>query len=531
LTLRVAIIAAPYPLEEFPSPPLGITYVAAAFEAAGCEVRIFDYIVSHYSREKLSAQLADFQPDAVGAGCVTMNFYDAQYIIRDVKSCNPEIVTMMGGPHVSFTVEETLRNYPEIDLIFIGEADDTIIEFAPLMKQKNKWRNIRGIAFRQDDEIVNNGKRDFIMDVDRIPMPARHLLPISRYRAFGYPVSMITGRGCPHSCIFCLGRKMVGSKVRRRNPQLVLDEIEQIISLGFDRINIADDLFASDTQRVKEICNGIKERNLKFTWSAFARVDTVNQEMFDAMAAAGCDSISFGAESGNPEMLKRIKKGIKREQVVQAVKMCQQAGMLAHASFMVGLPGETEETLNQTAAFAESLKILFGYHYLAPFPGTTLCEKVGDYDLEILTKDWAKYDANDAIVKTSSLQPQDIRDFVALYDAEMNGHWQKVLDGYGKGTNTPLDDMRVEGHWRMNLTFKILKDDLIEKHGFIEPDIFRGSKENALKEFCRRVTRSTSAEPRVVNQTITDFVQRGYLNAKESPRGCSWFWAGTEKTV
>jgi radical SAM superfamily enzyme YgiQ (UPF0313 family) len=523
--LRVAIIAAPYPLEEFPSPPLGITYVAAAFEAAGCEVRIFDYIISCYSKEKLAAQLADFQPDAVGAGCVTMNFYDAQGILRDVKSCNPEILTMIGGPHVSFTAEETLRNYPEIDLIFIGEADDTITEFVPLMKQKSKWHNIPGIAFRQDDEIVNNGRRSFIMDVDRVPMPARHLLPISRYQAFGYPVSMITGRGCPHSCIFCLGRKMVGSKVRRRDPQLVLDEIEQIVNLGFERINIADDLFASDTKRVKEICNGIKERNLKFTWSAFARVDTVNQEMFDAMATAGCDSISFGVESGNPEMLKRVKKGITLTQAENAINMCKQAGMLAHASFMVGLPGETKETLSQTAAFAESLKILFGYHYLAPFPGTTLCEKVDEYDLEILTKDWAKYDANDAIVKTSSLEPRDIRDFVALYDAEMNGLWQKVLDGYGKGTNTPLDDMRVEGHRRMNLTFKILKDDLIEKHGFIEPNLFQGSKDRALRELCQRIIIGTNANSRVVNNTISDFVNRGYLQAAISDQGCNWRWA------
>ncbi len=523
--MRVAIIAAPYPLEEFPSPPLGIAYVAAAFEAAGCEVRIFDYIVSHYSKEKLSAQLAEFQPDAVGVGCVTMNFYDAQQIISDVKNCNPEIITMMGGPHVSFTAEETLRNYPEIDLIFIGEADDTVIEFAPLLKQKNKWRNISGIVYRQGDEIVNNGKRDFIMDVDRIPMPGRHLLPISRYRALGYPVSIITGRGCPHSCIFCLGRKMVGSKVRRRNPQLVLDEIQQIINLGFERINIADDLFASDAQRVKEICNGIKERNLKFIWSAFARVDTVNQEMFDAMAAAGCDSISFGVESGNPEMLKRIKKGIKREQVVQAVKMCHQAGMIAHASFMVGLPGETKETLKQTADFAASLNVLFGYHYLAPFPGTTLCEKVGDYDLEILTRDWAKYDANDAIVKTSALQPQNIRDFVALYDTAMNGYWQKMLDGYSSGTNTSLDNMRVEGHWRMNLTYKILKDDLIEKHGFIKPDLSEGSKDRALKELGSRITACTNAEARVVESALSDFANRGYLKVEAKEKGCIWVWS------
>lgn len=522
--MRVAIIAAPYPLEEFPSPPLGISYVAAAFEKAGCDVRIFDYIISCYSREKLARQLADFQPDAVGAGSVTMNFYDAQRILRDVKSINPDILTMMGGPHVSFTVEETLRTYPEIDLIFIGEADDTIIEFAPLMGRKNKWGAVRGIAFSRDGEVVVNGRRDFIMDVDRIPLPARRLLPISRYRAFGFPVSMITGRGCPHGCIFCLGRKMVGSKVRRRSPGLVLDEIEQIMGLGFDRMNIADDLFASDTARVKEICRGIKERNLKFAWSAFARVDTVNQEMFDAMAAAGCDSISFGVESGCPEMLKRVRKGISLEQAQNAVRMCKQSGMLAHASFMVGLPGETKETLKRTDAFARSLDILYGYHYLAPFPGTTLCEKAGDYDLEILTRDWSKYDANDAIVKTAELTPQDIRDFVALYDADMNGAWQEVLENYKTGKNTPYDDMRVEGKHRMNITFSILKEDLVEKLGVIEAPLI-GNRDAAQRIFAERMKTAISGDPRLIENTVNDFIARSYIRAVETERGCTWQWS------
>ncbi len=523
--MRVAIIAAPYPLEEYPSPPLGIAYVTAAFEAAGCEVCVFDYIISCYSKEKLARQLADFQPDAVGAGSVTMNFYDAQRILRDVKSINPDILTMMGGPHVSFTVEETLQTYQEIDVIFIGEADDTIIEFAPLIRQKNKWSCIQGIAYRIDGEIVNNGKRDFIVDVDRIPLPARRLLPISRYRALGYPVSMITGRGCPHGCIFCLGRKMVGSKVRRRNPELVLDEMEQILNLGFERINIADDLFASDTNRVKEICNGIKERNLKFTWSAFARVDTVNQEMFDAMVVAGCDGISFGVESGCPEMLKRVRKGIKLEQVKNAVGMCKQAGMLAHASFMVGLPGETKDTLKRTDAFARSLDIFYGYHYLAPFPGTTLCEKVGDYDLKILTRDWSKYDANDAIVKTAELSAQDIRDFVALYDVEINSDWQKVLDDYLTGKNTPYDDMRVEGQYRMNITFAILKEDLVEKLGFIEAAELNGGGDMAGRILAERMKNTISGEPRLVENTIHDFISRGYLKADQNDKGCNWRWA------
>ena len=163
---------------------------------------------------------------------------------------------------------------------------------------------------------------------------------------------------------------------------------KQIIGYGFDRINIADDLFTADKERVREICTGIKERSLKFPWSAFARVDTVSQEIFDLMAAAGCDSVSFGVETGNPEMLKRIKKGIKLEQVEAAVKMCQQAGMIAHESFIIGLPGETKETLEESDKFAKSTKAIYGYHYLAPFPGTTIWEKIKDYDLEILTNNW-----------------------------------------------------------------------------------------------------------------------------------------------
>jgi anaerobic magnesium-protoporphyrin IX monomethyl ester cyclase len=523
--VRIAIIATPYPLTEIPSPPLGITYVAAAFAAAGAEVKIFDYIVSGYSREKLAQQLNDFQPDATGIGCVTMNFYEAQRVLQDVKDINPEIITMIGGPHVSFTAEETLRRYPSIDLIFLGEAEETIREISPVLKQRNNWPAINGIAWRQDGVIIINGKRNFITDVDAIPLPARHLLPVSRYRALGFPVSMITGRGCPNSCIFCLGRKMVGSKIRRRKAKNVLDEMEQIIALGFERINIADDLFAADKDRVKEICAGIKERGLKFTWSAFARVDTVDREMLEAMVAAGCDSVSFGVESGNPAMLKTIKKGIKLEQVRNAVQMCKKAGMLAHASFIVGLPGETRETLAQTAELAKSLDILYGYHFLAPFPGTTVREKVDKYDLQILTDDWAKYDANDAIVQTSTLSPQELREFVACYDGEMEKEWQRQLHEYKSGGNTPLENLQVEGHWRMQLSYRILKDDLIEKYGFIENAVFQGSPDKALQELCSRISAGGEDDAEVVNKTICDYLKRGYLQTTVSASGCLYSWA------
>ncbi len=523
--MRIALIAPPYPLEEMPSPPLGLTYVAAAFETAGAEVKIFDYVVFSYTKEKLEKQLESFQPDVVGATCVTMNFYKTQQILLDVKNYNPDIITIMGGPHVSFTVEETLRQYPEIDLIVIGEGEDTIAELTPVIKQRNKWRGISGIAYRDDDEIVVSGKRSFIADIDRVPLPARHLLPISRYRAMGFPVSIITGRGCPYSCIFCLGRKMVGSKVRKRSTRLVLDEMETIIGYGFERINIADDLFTVDKERVREICKGIKERSLKVPWSAFSRVDTVNQEIFDLMAEAGCDAVSFGVETANTEMLKRIKKGIKLEQVHTAIEMCHKAGMLAHTSFIIGLPGETKETLRETDNFAQSTKALYGYHYLVPFPGTTVQENIQNYDLEIMTNDWDRYDANDAIVRTSTMRAEDLHDFGNSYNKEMEEDLNSIERRYREGTADQQDIIRVEGQMRMHLTYQVLKEDIVEKIGFIEPDLVKGSKFRALQELCRRVKEYAKSDEKVTYDTIRDFEWRGYLVSDISEKGCQWSWA------
>jgi len=242
------------------------------------------------------------------------------------------------------------------------------------------------------------------------------------------------------------------------------------------------------------------------------------------MAAAGCDSISFGIESGSPEMLKRVRKGITLRQAVEAVRMCKQSGMLAHASFMVGLPGETKETLAQTDAFARSLDTIFGYHYLSPFPGTTLCEKAEKYDVETLTRDWSKYDANDAIVRTGALEPQDMRDFVALYDREMTGNWQDVMNNYKTGKNSAYDDLRVEGHYRMNITFAILKEDLVERYGIIDAGLLNGNPDEAKRIFIQRLQKTIAGDPRLVDNTVSDYIARGYIRPSNTDKGVVWKW-------
>ncbi|NPU86526.1 MAG: radical SAM protein [Syntrophaceae bacterium] len=519
--MKVAIIAPPYPLEEAPAPPLGVSYVAAAFERAGAEVRIFDYIVSRYTPEKLKAQLDAFQPDAVGGTSVTLNFPAAAQIVSAVKEHNPDIVTMMGGPHVSFDAEGTLNTYPGIDLIVRGEGEDTIAELLPALKERKKWKDILGLSFRDNGSVTETGTRPFIPDLDDLPLPARHLLPLSRYQALGYPVSIITSRGCPYSCIFCQGRRMVGKKVRQRTASRVVDEIEHILSYGIDRINVADDLFVSNKKKVRDVCDEIRRRGLKFTWSAFARVNTVDPETLALMRDNGCDSISYGVESGNQGMLDMIRKGITLEQVRKAVKMCLDAGMVCHTSFIAGLPGETMETLKETDAFAQGLGAMYGYHILAPFPGTTVREEVDSYDLEILTSDWSLYDANRAVARTSALAPADIERFVAEFEGAIDEEWQRMIRDYRNGTASPYALFRVEGHFRTQLIFKILAGDLVETLGTFPAE---GGPSDSLAELCRRIQAVADEGLPLVEKVIGEFVGKGFLKVERQGDRYRWFW-------
>jgi anaerobic magnesium-protoporphyrin IX monomethyl ester cyclase len=525
--MRVAIVAPPYPLEEAPAPPLGVTYVAAAFERAGAEVRIFDYIVSAYTPEKLRAQLDEFQPDVVGSTSVTLNFPGAAEIVTTAKRHCPSLITMMGGPHVSFAAAKTLTAYTGIDLIVRGEGERTIAELMAEKMNPSAWEKIRGLTFRRNGGIVTTEPQPFIEDLDNLPLPARHLLPLSRYQALGYSISIITSRGCPYSCIFCLGRRMVGNRVRLRSASCVVDEIEHILSYGIDRINIADDLFVSHSGRVKEVCDEILRRGLRFTWSAFARVNTVDRETLKLMREAGCDSVSFGVETGNSALLKLIRKGITREQVREAVSLCRETGIIAHTSFIVGLPGETPETLKETREFAASLGSLYGYHFLAPFPGTTVREEVEKYDLEILTDDWTRYDANSAIVRTSRLTPEEMDRFVAEFESTIDTAWQEMVRAYHEKTNPPGIDLHVEGHFRMKLVYRLFAEDLIEKMGAIAITSFEiddGSEEASLGVICRRIQEATGINGALIRKTLQSLAESGYIKTEVTEKMLRWHW-------
>ena len=292
--MRTLLINPPYPISEFPTIPMGLAYVAAVLRKEGHEVRIADFLVSKYSKEKLGRTIKEYQPDIVGTTSVTLNYPGAAAILKDVKEINDNIMTVFGGPHVTFTPEETLTvEAPWVDLIVMGEGDYTlgdIIEGKPLPE-------VKGIAFKRNDKVVITEQRPWIENLDELPEPARDLFPIGRYRALGAEGGIISSRGCPFGCTFCVGHRMVGRKGRFRNPKLVVNEIEHVLGLGFKTINIVDDLLTINKKHVYAICDEIMERKLKFQWTAFfSKFGMVGQQRTgseNADTRGACDRLDY----------------------------------------------------------------------------------------------------------------------------------------------------------------------------------------------------------------------------------------------
>ena len=518
--MKVLLFAPPYPIEEYPSPPLGLCYAAAAFEAAGCTVKIVDFIVSQFLPDKIIEEIKMFQPDIVGTNSVTMNHNSAVSILKTAKSADPNIVTMMGGPHISFDYEDTLRQNSEIDVAVIGEGEKTISELVPTVHNRKKWSGINGLAFLEGMDLIKTPKREFISDLDSLPLPARHLLPISKYLALGLPASLITSRGCPNQCIFCVGNKMVGHKFRTRNVQNILDEIQDLVNIGFEQINFADDFFTVNKKRVKAICAEIKTRKLKFGWAIFARADSVDRNILQVMKDAGCHTVLFGIESGNQEMLDRINKRIKIDQIRNAVALCKDVGMQVFGSFIVGLPGETHDTLMDSHRLSQELGVLYGYHFLSPFPGTILKEKMDQYDLQLLSSDWSKFDANHAIVQTSALSPDQIAEFVEIYYNKKNqADDEDRARRYKAGLCSDVEKLIIEGNQKMEVVSAILSKDIIETSAALDKSDVCDTHTLA-SYVAQRIAKNKDA----VRRSIKFLVERGYLTGEETNGQTKWSW-------
>ena len=526
--MRVLLINPFYPISETPSPPLGLAYLAGALTRAGIEVKILDLVVFPYSRAMLQKVLEEFNPRVVGLTAVTMTFDSAMGVVRDVKHLNPDIVTVMGGPHVTFCAPDTLENHPELDVIALGEGEQTLVELSRAIATETNWRTVDGISFRLNSEYCTTGRSEPIVDLDSLPEPARELLPLGRYRALGMPISLTTSRGCPFKCIFCVGRKMVGAKVRYRSPGNVVDEMEYLNTLNFHQLNIADDLFTANRKHCLAVCNEILERGLDVNWTSFARVDTVSEDLLNEMKAAGCSAVSFGVESGNPEILKTIKKGITRKQVVDAVKMCRNAGVVPYASFILGLPGETPQTIKETMDFGEELKDLglsFGFHLLAPFPGTEIRDQSEGYGIRILTDDWSKYHANRAIVETPAVKRQSLDKIVIGWEDEYNRLLADIKHRMQQHAASEEEAEQVNNLERIVLIYDLMMKSVIEENGSWPRDGQPSGKQDMLESLTEKINSKLDSPRRLIQDTLRHAAQKGDLICLEEPDKIRWQWA------
>ena len=507
--MRTLLINPPYPFSEIPILPMGISYIAAILEQNDHEIQVLDLLVSRYSKEKIKGKIEEYQPDIVGVTSVTLNYPTASEILKYCKSVNKDILTVIGGPHVTFAAVETLTEAPWIDIVVRGEGEMTMLDIV----NGKKLADIDGIAYR-DHDIKLTKERCLIENLDDLPFAAKHLFPLSRYLALDVHASILTGRGCPFNCIFCVGSKMGGRRVRYRNSKLIVDELEQAMTSGFKEINFEDDHLTLNHKHLNALCDEIIARKLKFNWSAFSRVDTVNPEILHKMKQAGCTWLLYGVESGNQEILDIIKKKITLEKVKKAVGMAKEAGIGILASFIIGLPGETAETLKQSMQFAQGLGTSFGFNVLSPFPGTEVREKAEAYGIQILTSDWSKYDCNRPVTRTKDASPEQINSFLHEYFEALN-RYLAALEKERRASTGESGEVKK----RSPLAAAILKGDIIES---VRPLKRQG---NPVENLVRKVAELVPYSQQQINEDITKWVKQGLLKYTVKDGHLVWHWS------
>lgn len=358
------------------NPPLGILYIAAYLEKyTDFKVEVLDTQAEEISYNRLKDIIRTKAPDVVGITAMTFTLIDVIKVIHLAKSIHPDTKIVLGGPHVHIYPEETI-SITGVDFLVLGEGEITFRELVENINDTTRLRNTPGLVFKDDGKIVNTGTRPLNEDLDSLPFPARHMTPIHKYSSLmakRTPITtMFTSRGCPYRCTFC-DRPHLGKSFRARSALNVVDEMEECIKLGIREFLIYDDTFTIDRQRVIDVCDEIKRRRLHIGWDIRARVNNIDKDLLKKLKEANCERIHYGVESGNPEILKILNKGITVDRVRTTFKETKEAGISVLAYFMIGCPKETRKEIMETIAFARELKPDFVHITIfTPFPATEI---------------------------------------------------------------------------------------------------------------------------------------------------------------
>ncbi len=357
-------------------PPLSLAYVAGIADAIGThEIQFIDGNALKLSPQEIIERLDSFSADIVFMTITTYMFHENLSWIRHIKK-NTKAKVIVGGQHLSMYPHESLA-HEEIDIALIGEAEDTLPELLAALENHTDLHAISGIGFRDKEKIVLTAPRIPRKELNGLPYPARKYLPNSLYTSFISQKKnfsgIMTSRGCPYQCGFC---EQKSGNFRGRNAQDVMKELTECYHLyDIREFEVFDPLFTTNKQRVIEICKEIIDSGLKFDWSIRSRVDRIDEELCQWLSKANCKRIYFGIESGNEQILKNLNKNTTLVQIRNAVHLTKKYNIDRFGYFMIGSPGETQETIKDTIKLATSLPLTYAqFSRFSILPGTDIYE-------------------------------------------------------------------------------------------------------------------------------------------------------------
>lgn len=361
--------------------PMGLGYIASMLRLSKCEVDFFDIRLYQYEKAFVTDFLKKNQGkyDIVGIGCMVTAYRYVKWLTHEIKRHNPGVVIVAGGS--INTAGELLVERTDIDIVCVGEGEQVITAIVNAMRSNEGFEDVPNLILRRGNEIIRT-RTKMPMEIDSIPYPAWDLLDMEQYtrHSFMLPterpnITMMTERGCPFACTFCY--RNFGRTIRYRSTESVVNEIKTLKSLyGIEHIDFIDEIFNADINRVKELCTKMIEEDLDVTWRCIGRTDLTDKEALQLMRAAGCKWIGYGIESGSQTMLDRMNKCQKVEDIEKSLRLSKEAGIIVTGTFIIGMPGETEDTIEETKQFFKRNQIFNAPFFPVPYPGTELYNEV-----------------------------------------------------------------------------------------------------------------------------------------------------------
>jgi anaerobic magnesium-protoporphyrin IX monomethyl ester cyclase len=419
----------------FRFPPLGLGYIAAALKKRGVEVELVDCTFMQF-REAVD-RIKHAKPQVVGFYSMFSMKKTTLELARTLRSEGlGDSLFVVGGPLPSWAPESFLEVF---DAVAVGEGEQTMAEIADCVAQDTSLSSVKGLVFKDGQHLIKTETRGFIEDLNSLAFPTRDLFNNEAYKKyyldhFGYSItSMITSRGCPFSCDFC-SRPIFGADMRTRSVASIVDEVEEIAGLGYDRVWFADDCFTLNRDHLLDVCKEMVKRGVDVGWECLSRVDTMDSEVATGMKQAGCIGVFFGIESGNDSVLGIMKKRITTAQAKRAVYAAKAAGLKVGAFFIVGYPGESNKTVLDTVRFASGLPLDYlSFTLPYPIPGTPLYERVKDHGVSI--EDWEE-PKNYRLIRhkllyASGFSEGKLKFAIGKAQAQFYGHRYLGKTGYG----------------------------------------------------------------------------------------------------